>query len=120
MRLPRLLALCAVALALVSCGRTGGIAHDGTLHVALTEYRLAPKNAVVPPGLTTITIRNYGRLTHNLAVTFGGHIEAESKPIPPGQVDYLTLELQPGTYTLASTLFSDQALGTVSTLRVKG
>jgi hypothetical protein len=39
-------------------------------------------------------------------------------PIWPGATRQLSVTLVPGTYTLASTLFSDQALGEFGTLTV--
>jgi hypothetical protein len=44
---------------------------------------------------------------------------AGTQPIAPGQTTELDLDLAPGTYQMASTILSDQALGAFGTLTVK-
>jgi hypothetical protein len=108
-----------VALALsAGCGSTTVVGADRTLTLTVTEYRLRPDRARVSEGLLTIVVHNYGKLTHNLAVSLDGQTEGISTPIPAGATAELPLQLTPGTYTIASTLLSDQALGAYGTLTV--
>jgi hypothetical protein len=63
-------------------------------------------------------VHNYGRLTHNLVVSANGQLVDGTKPIAPGQSAELDLSLAAGTYSMASTIQSDQALGESGTLTV--
>lgn len=112
-----LLALAAL-IALVGCGEEHLSGGDRTLSVALTDYRLLPQDVRVSSGPLTILVHNYGRLTHNLAVSLDGGSSVTTPPIWPGQSAELTVTLEPGTYQLASTILSDQALGEYGTLKV--
>ncbi len=113
-----LLLLFATLAALVGCGQTRLSGSDRTLFVALTDYRVLPQNVLVSSGSLTILAHNYGRLTHNLAVSLEGGSSVTTRPISPGQSAELTLTLEPGTYQMASTILSDQALGEYGTLKV--
>jgi plastocyanin len=110
------LALCACAAA--GCASTATVGGGRVLHLGVTEYRLKPDSVRMSAGVLTIVVHNYGRLTHNLAVSSAGQTEASTKPLWPGQSASLTLNLAPGHYQLASTLLSDQALGAYGTLTV--
>jgi hypothetical protein len=114
------LALAAVALALLAggCSHTERIGVDRTLRVALSEYRVNPQSVRASAGTLTIFVQNYGRLTHNLVISLGGQSAGSTKPIPPGQSAALVLTLTPGTYLMASTILSDEALGEYGTLTV--
>jgi len=114
-----LLALFSASVVLIgACGHTQVVGSDRTLHLALTEYRLTPASARVSAGLLTIVVHNDGVLTHNLAVAENGQAIYTTKPIWPGQTADVPLSLAPGTYSLTSTLLSDQALGEYGTLTV--
>ena len=111
--------LVAASLALVSgCGHTQVIRGDRTLYLALNDYRVAPQSVRVSSGQVTIFVHNYGRLTHNLVVSLHGQSTGSTQPIWPGQSAEMTLSLVPGTYLMASTILSDQALGEYGTLKV--
>jgi hypothetical protein len=103
---------------LAGCGTTTRIAQGGTLQVALTEYRVRPQSVSAPSGTLTIDVHNYGRLSHNLVISYDGHAEFSTKPIPPGQSAQLYATLTPGKYLMASTILSDQALGAYGTLTI--
>jgi len=113
------LAVLAASLVLLcGCGQTLRVGSDHTLNVALTEYRVAPQRIHAPAGLLTIVVHNYGRLAHNLVISRGGQTEAATQPISPGETAELAVTLGPGTYLVASTILSDQALGAYGTLTV--
>ena len=104
---------------LAACGRTAVLGSDRTLTVGVTEYRVIPQKVRMSEGLVNFEVHNYGRLTHNLAISRDGQSEGSTTPLAPGQSANLALELTtPGTYTMASTMLSDQALGAYGTLIV--
>jgi sulfur carrier protein ThiS len=117
-KLPLIIASLVLAWVLSGCSHTRAVGSDRTLRMAVTEYHLNPQSARVSSGTVAILVHNYGRLTHNLVVSVNGQAVDATKPIPPGQATELDLTLAPGTYLVASTIFSDQALGAYGTLTV--
>lgn len=111
-----LLMAAAVATLVAGCGGSAHVTGDRTLDVALTEYRVSPQDVQAPAGPILITVHNYGRLTHDLVLERNGETAAQTKPIPPGQSAQLEAALLPGTYTMASTVLADQALGAYGTI----
>jgi hypothetical protein len=112
------LAVAYVGLSLAGCSHTQAVGSDRTLQVALTEYRLNPQSVRVSAGPLTVLVHNYGRLTHNLVVSLNGQAAGATRPLWPGQDAAITVMLAPGTYVMASTILSDQALGEYGTLKV--
>ena len=117
-RRARAIALAVVAGTLVGCQHTVRVGADRTVSIALTEYRLAPDKLRASAGLLTFEVHNYGRLTHNLAVTQNASTDGETTPIPPGSTAELSLYLPAGKYSMVSTMFEDQSLGLNGTLTV--
>jgi hypothetical protein len=111
-------ALAAFGLSLAGCGHTATVGGDRTLRVALTEYRVVPQKVQVTAGVLTIFVHNDGKMTHNLAITEGKNRVVVTPPIWPGATTKLSVALAPGSYTIGSTLFSDQALGQYGSLTV--
>jgi hypothetical protein len=111
-----ILALCAP---IAACGRTQIVGTHRTLHLALTEYRLRPQRVEAPAGQLTILVHNYGRLTHDLTVSTGGHTASSTQPIPPGGNAGLVLNLRSKQYLMASTILYDRDLGLYGTLVVR-
>jgi hypothetical protein len=108
----------ALVAAVSGCGHTVAVGPARTIRLALTEYRVVPQSVLAEPGDLTLIVANDGRLTHNFTITSGDTLVAQTPPIPPGASSELILNLSRGSYVMASTLFSDQALGTYGTLRV--
>jgi plastocyanin len=119
-RAPKLALLAACASLLLGCSHAQVVGSSHTLHLAVSEYRLSPQDVHASAGDLTIYVRNDGRLTHNLVISHDGQPAASTQPIRPGQTAALTMYLLPGTYSMASTLFSDQVLGAFGTLKVSG
>jgi Cupredoxin-like domain len=118
---PSRLALLAVASALlVGCGHAKVVGGDRSVNMALSDYRLNPSTVHASPGVVTFFVHNYGRLTHDLVISQDGRTAGQIKPIAPGQSAQLALDLAPGTYSMTSTILSDQALGAYGTLKVSG
>jgi plastocyanin len=114
-----MLALALFALTGVTgCSHTEVVGSNRMLRVAISEYRLNPARVRVATGNLTIYVHNYGRLTHNLVIGLAGHKEAGTDTIWPGQSAEFTVDLAPGTYSMSSTLQSDQVLGVDGTLQV--
>jgi hypothetical protein len=119
-RASKLALLAVISAVVVGCGHTTRLASDRTLNVALSEYRIKPSNVHVASGELIIDVHNYGRLNHDLVISQNGRTTGQMKPLPPGQSAILTLFLAPGTYSMTSTILSDQALGAYGTLKVSG
>ncbi|HWF24544.1 MAG TPA: cupredoxin domain-containing protein [Solirubrobacteraceae bacterium] len=108
----------AVAAALAGCAHTIRVGASRDLHVALTEYQLTPETARAYAGTLTITVRNMGTRTHNLAISLGNLNEAQSVDLTPGGTTTMTVDLAPGKYMLRSTITGDQSLGLWGSLDV--
>jgi iron uptake system EfeUOB component EfeO/EfeM len=106
------------ALLVTACGHTAAVGSDRTVQIQLSEYRLQPQNIRVSGGLLTIIVHNHGVLDHNLALFQNGQTVDSINPLSPGETSQMTLILSPGTYSMASTVLSDQSLGAYGTLRV--
>jgi hypothetical protein len=112
-----LLGVLTLLLAGTGCGRTVA-ARDGSVRIALTEYRLIPQSIRTQHGELAISVHNYGRLTHNFVVTRGKKTTGATEPIRPGQTAELLLAVTPGKYLMLSTILSDRDLGIYGTLTV--
>jgi plastocyanin len=112
------LASAAIAAGSAGCGHAASARSDRTLEVALSEYRINPSNVHVSAGELTIDVHNYGRLNHDLVISQNGQTTGQIKPLPPGHSAVLAVDLAPGTYSMTSTILSDQALGAYGTLKV--
>ncbi len=111
-------ALLPLGALLSACGATTRVGPARTLQLALTEYHVAPQDIRARTGTLTLFVHNFGRLSHNLVISYDGHAEAATQPIPPGETTELIATLAPGKYMVASTILSDQALGAYGTLDV--
>jgi hypothetical protein len=105
-------------IAVAGCGHAATVGPNRTLRVALGEYRVTPQKVQASAGELTIIVHNVGKLTHNLVVKRGTQKVDQTKPIWPGTVSVMAVDLAPGQYTLSSTLFSDQDLGVSGTLSI--
>lgn len=108
-----------VILAAAGCGSQVHVGRSRTLAVAISEFHLDPVSASVLPGRLTLVARNYGRLSHNLALRRGARQIASTSPLPPGAQARLVVKLRPGRYTLESTTLDGAALGARATLIVR-
>jgi hypothetical protein len=120
-RFPRrwtaLLALVA-STGLTACGQTAQVGPSHVLQLTVSEYRLRPQSISATAGTLSIYVHNYGRLSHNLAISQGTRVLASTQPIRPGQTGELVAQLTQGQYLISSTVLSDQSLGIYGTLLV--
>jgi hypothetical protein len=108
----------ALAWVLAGCSHTIRVGGSRDLRVALTEYRMTPDTIRAYAGTLTITVRNLGTRTHNLAVTLGSFNAAQSPDLVAGATATMTVDLAPGKYLLRSTITGDQSLGLWGSLDV--
>lgn len=107
-----------LAWALAGCGQRFRVGRSRTLHLALSEYRVTPDIVRARAGTLTITVRNMGTRTHDLAISLGNQNEVQSPYLVPGSATTMTVNLAPGKYMLRSTVTDDQALGLWGTIDV--
>jgi hypothetical protein len=112
------LAMVASALFLAGCHHTLTLGTTTPVRVALTEYHLVPQDVRIPAGTVIFDVHNYGRLTHNLAISAAGKNKAVTRPIPPGTSAVLDVFLPPGKYLMESTILDDVPLGLYGSLTV--
>ena len=101
-----------------ACSHTEVVGSNRTVQIQLSEYRLVPQSIRVSSGLLTIIVHNHGLLDHNLTLFQNGQTIDSINPLSPGETSQMTLILSPGTYSMASTVLSDQSLGAYGTLKV--
>jgi hypothetical protein len=114
----RVILVAGAAGAISGCGAMTTVGNGQPLSMALTEYRVIPQQARAPGGLLTIDVHNNGRFSHDLVISRDGVVVAQTPPLAPGAGIELTAVLAPGTYVMASTVLSDQALGAYGTLKI--
>lgn len=71
-----------------------------TVVVILGDGRIALRESAIPRGPAVLTITNGGKGIHDLHVEGPGVQKATDGPIDPGGSRSVSVELQPGTYTL--------------------
>jgi hypothetical protein len=124
-----LLALLAAGLAgLSGCGgdEPYAAARGHTVSLRLDEYRVLPERSTVPAGRVRIIARNFGQLTHNVAVVEfdrprRDEQEREYARTPtahPRERVRTTVALKPGKYRLVCTLANHDNLGQYAELKV--
>ena len=122
-----LLAVCAAALG--GCGDDDVFRTERPiLRIALDEYRIVPQNASVRPGRMKFTVRNTGRLTHNLVIQIPDGPDGKPVDVPGGRIgtmqpgataEPIKLTLAPGEYRLVCTIANHDDLGQYGELEVK-
>ena len=128
---PLAAALAAVAIALTACGESDPVRIDRPIvRLTVDDYRILPQNISARPGRLKITVRNTGRLTHNLVLQVPPEKPGD-KPVPvpggrvksmqPGQsTEPIKVALTPGTYRLVCTIANHDDLGQFGELVIEG
>jgi uncharacterized cupredoxin-like copper-binding protein len=87
--------------------------------VSETEFKIALAAPKVAPGKVTFTVRNAGKIQHDLVVSGPGVAGAAKTPLlNPGQTATLTVTLAAGSYTLYCSVPGHRAAGMVTKLTV--
>lgn len=121
--------LALLVAALGGCGNDDVFRTDRPIvRVTLDEYRIVPQNVVVKPGRLKFTVRNTGRLTHNLAVQIPEGPDGKPVDVPGGRTETMQpgetgepikVTLAPGTYRLVCTIANHDDLGQYGELKVQ-
>lgn len=122
-------ALATFAVGLGGCGDDDVFRTDRPiLRITLDEYRIMPQNAIVKAGRTKFTVRNTGRLTHNLAIQDPDGPGGKPADLPGGRTatmqpgetgEPIKVTLQPGEYRLVCTIANHDDLGQYGVLTVR-
>jgi hypothetical protein len=115
------------SLLLAGCGTSTALhTRSHELDVTLTEYRITPQSASVPPGRLRIVARNRGILTHNVEIERGtldsgerSILETIHTLLPGASGAVVTGPLAPGKYLLVSAVGNQTTLGMAATLLVR-
>jgi uncharacterized cupredoxin-like copper-binding protein len=101
-------------------GATGAAGGGETLKISETDFKLDPSDPSVKAGSVTIDVSNDGETTHSLEVE-GNGLADTSLPadLAPGDSGNLTVDLQPGTYTMYCPIDDHRAMGMEGTIEVK-
>jgi uncharacterized cupredoxin-like copper-binding protein len=126
---PAAAALALLAVVLGGCGNDDVFRTDRPIvRVTLDEYRIVPQNVVVKPGRLKFTVRNTGRLTHNLAVQIPDGPDGKPVDVPGGRTETMQpgetgepskVTLKPGVYRLVSKIPNHDDLGQYGELKVQ-
>lgn len=122
--IPSLAAATVLLFVLAACIGSDDTLGDGTpppgeflIPVTLTEYAIdLPDDS--PMGELTFEIRNDGEMTHSFAIEGGGVDERIEGEIAPGESQVLTVDLEPGTYTLWCPIGDHRDRGMEATIEV--
>jgi hypothetical protein len=112
---------------LAGCGATHTVRLTGhRLALTLSEYRITPQNASVPPGPLRIVAHNRGLLPHNVELQRGTLDSSERTTLaviltllPGTSGSVQTQTLAPGRYLLVSTVGNQAVLGMAGKLVVR-
>ena len=114
-----------------SAARTPTLTH--ALHVNITEWAVVPSEGLVSTGPLHLTVQNYGRLRHELAIIptrrWGqelnvrngravGAVAARPIVVAPGQTRSAQVNLAPGYYVLLDNIRGHYAIGTAVSIIV--
>ena len=71
----------------------------GQVPVSLAEFAISMPSSL-PAGRVTFAITNDGTITHSFEIEGNGVEKSLKNPLEPGQTDMLSVNLDPGTYTV--------------------
>jgi plastocyanin len=83
------------------------------------EYSVYPTHNPVGTGSVEFNVTNFGMDAHDFSIRTGGGTVISSTPVASGQTTIVTVDLQPGTYTLFCSLSDHESLGMHASLQVK-
>jgi uncharacterized cupredoxin-like copper-binding protein len=89
---------------------TGGGGGE-TVDLSETEYKIDPADSTVKAGSVTFNVTNDGATVHNVEIEGNGIEEQGTDDLQPGDTGDLTVDLQPGTYTIYCSIDGHEDLG---------
>jgi nitrite reductase (NO-forming) len=95
-----------------------------TTSVTADEYKFTPSDVTVKKG-DSITVKNGGKIVHNLTVEKGPDPKKKSEKLAgtptfaPGGTEKVTVDLSPGKYVMVCTVPGHRELGMTGTFTVK-
>jgi plastocyanin len=96
---------------------------DGGQTVGMTEFEFEPNDLTASQG-DTITAENTGSTVHNLTIEEGSDPEkasteiAATPDVDAGQSAELTVDVDPGEYSIVCTIANHRELGMIGTIKV--
>ena len=100
-------------------GATGAAGGGETVKIGETEFKLDPSDVNVKAGTVTFDVSNDGSTTHSLEVEGNGIEEELPSDLAPGDTGELTVDLEPGTYTMYCPIDDHRGQGMEGTIKVK-
>src|SRR5919106_1002604 len=97
---------------------------DGGQTVGMTEFEFEPNDLTASQG-DTITAENTGSTVHNLTIEEGPDPEkatteiAATPDVDAGQSGEVTVDVDPGEYSIVCTIANHRELGMVGTIKVE-
>ena len=115
------LVLAATVAVLTGCGSEPPARVDALLvELALTDYRIEPQRVEAPSGRLRLTVRNTGRVPHNLEIRGpGGRVRWRISTLLPGESGQGRVRLPPGEWTLYCAIGNHEELGQHGELRTR-
>ncbi|HYU60059.1 MAG TPA: cupredoxin domain-containing protein [Solirubrobacterales bacterium] len=103
-----------------STGATGATGGGKAVKISETEFKLDPSDVKdVKAGSVTFDVTNDGETTHSLEVEGNGVEEELPDDLAPGDSGELTVDLDPGTYTMYCPIDDHRGMGMEGTITVK-
>ena len=102
-------------------GATGAAGGGETIKISETDFKLDPSDPSVKAGTVTIDVSNDSQsTTHNLEVEGNGLADTSlPNDLAPGDSGQLTVDLEPGTYTMYCPIDDHRGQGMEGTIEVK-
>jgi len=99
-------------------------AGGGGQTVGMAEYEFTPNDLTATQG-DAVTAENDGKIEHNLTIEEGPDPEKASKEltatpnVQPGDSTELTVDVDPGDYSIVCTISGHRELGMIGTIKVE-
>ena len=100
-------------------GATGAAGGGQTVNISETDFALDPSQVSTESGLVRFNVTNEGNTTHNLEIEGNGVEEELPADLAPGDSGEVSVELEPGTYTMYCPIGDHREQGMEGTVEVE-
>ena len=100
-------------------GATGAAGGGETVDISETDFALDPDKVTAKAGTVTFNVTNDGATVHNLEVEGDGVEEELPNDLNPGDSGELSVDLEPGDYTMYCPVGDHRDQGMEGTITVK-